>query len=210
MPRDSIPSEQTWAVDTIVPARRPWSGIVPHGAQLRIEDIHGSQAVDTLFYRVDDRGERFCAQATIRAQANLFVRTGTVLMSNEDRPMLTVIADTLNDHDTAAGCCSQASNGVRYGFDTRGQPACRENFLAALAGHGMAKRDIVSNLNFFMRAPVTDDGRFAIVDGLSTAGSAIVLRAEMDVLCVISNCPQMNNPCNGYDPTPIGIKISER
>ncbi len=201
--------ESRWVTDITVPACSPWSGRVPRGGHIRITDIEGPQAVDTLFYATDELGERYCAQATLRAQRNIYIRKGTVLMSNEDRRMLTVVADTLNEHDTVAGCCSKESNTVRYGEDVRHQHACRENFIAEMSRHGMSKRDIVSNINFFMRAPVTGDGSFAIVDGVSTPGTYVELRAEMDVLCVISNCPQINNPCNGYHPTAINVKISE-
>lgn len=201
-------AEPQWRFAWRVPARAPWSGVIHRGETLRIIDLFGSQAVDTLFYAASARGERYCAQTTVRTQRNIYVRRGTVLMSNEDRPMLTVIADTLNDHDTSAGCCSKESNSVRYGAETRHQHACRENFLSELSRYDMGKADMVSNLNFFMRVPVLADGSFAIVDGLSRPGTYIDLRAEMDVICVLSNCPQMNNPCNAYNPTPIEVKIA--
>lgn len=197
-----------WTYATRVRPREPWSGLVRRGETLRITDTFGSQAVDTLFYAAENRGERYCSQATVRTQGNVYIREGTVLVSNEDRPMLTVVTDTLNDHDTAAGCCSKESNAVRYGAETGHQHACRENFLSELSRYEMGKRDIVSNLNFFMRVPVNADGSFAIVDGLSVAGTFIDLRAEMDVICVLSNCPQMNNPCNAYSPTAIDVAIA--
>ena len=71
------------------------------------------------------------------------------------------------------------------------------------------KRDITHNINFFMNVPVTPDGRLTFSDGVSAPGYYVELRAERDVVCVLSNCPQLNNPCNAYNPTPIEVLIWE-
>jgi urea carboxylase-associated protein 1 len=191
----------------IIPATRPWSGVVRKGEVLRIVDLEGCQAVDTLFYAASNFLERYSAQDTILAQGRAYVSTGTRLISNEGNAMLTVVADTSGSHDTSAGACSCESNTVRFGHHTRYMHACRENFLLELSKYGMDKRDIVSNLNFFMNVPILPDGRLAIVDGVSKPGDYIELRAEMDVLCAISNCPQVNNPCNDFNPTPVHVLI---
>jgi len=175
--------------DHIIPARTPWSGIVRKGQHLRIVDLEGQQAVDTLFYCAEDFGERYCAQATLAAQACAYIGPGTPILSNRGRVMLTVLADTVGEHDTSAGACSIEANTVRFGHHTRYMHACRENFLVELAKYGMSKRDIVSNINFFMNVPVLPDGALAIVDGASKPGDYVELTAEIDVLCVISNCP---------------------
>lgn len=195
------------AFDQVVPARAPWSGVLRQGQSLRIVDLHGQQAVDALFYRADDTAERYSMQDTLQAQGAAYIGLGTSLMSNEGRPMLTVTADDCGRHDTAAGCCSCESNIVRFGEATRYMHACRENFILELGRYDMSKRDIVPNVNFFMNVPVLPDGELAVVDGVSAPGSSIDLRAEMDVLCVLSNCPQLNNPCNGFDPSPIRVLI---
>jgi len=197
----------TAVYDHTIPALSPWSGIVRRGQVLRIVDLEGQQAVDTLFYHAYDTAERYSAQDTLRVQGSAYISTGTRLLSSEGRIMLTVIADTCGAHDTSAGACSCESNTVRFGQHTRYMHACRENFLVEAAKHGMDKRDIVANINFFMNVPVEPDGRLAIVDGVSTPGSYVELRAEMDVLCLISNCPQVNNPCNGFNPTPVRVLI---
>jgi uncharacterized protein len=191
--------------DQVIPAEHPWSGIVKRGQVLRIVDSEGQQAVDALFYRADDYAERYSAQDTLRAQRNAYIGTGTRLMSSEGRPMLTVVADTCGRHDTSAGCCSCESNAVRFGEDTRYLHACRENFLLELSKYGLSKRDIVANVNFFMNVPIDAAGHFTVVDGISEPGGYVDLLAEMDVLCVLSNCPQINNPCNGFNPTPIRV-----
>ncbi|WP_028009094.1 urea amidolyase associated protein UAAP2 [Solimonas flava] len=195
--------------DHVIPATQPWSGVVRRGQILRIVDLEGQQAVDTLFYNAADFSERYSAQDTLRAQNAAYVSTGTRILSSEGRTMLTVIADSCGAHDTSAGACSCEANTVRFGEHTRYMHACRENFLIEVAKHGMDKRDIVGNINFFMNVPVEPDGRLAIVDGVSKPGDYVELRAEMDVLCVISNCPQVNNPCNGFDPTPVRVLIWE-
>jgi uncharacterized protein len=198
---------KTALYDKIVPARTPWSGFVRAGQVLRIIDLEGQQAVDTLFYAAGNFAERYDAQATLAAQGSAYIGTGTPILSNEGRVMLTVTADSAGLHDTSAGACSCEANTVRFGHHTRYMHACRENFIVELAKYGMTKRDIVSNINFFMNVPILPNGELAIVDGVSKPGDYVELRAEMDVLCVISNCPQVNNPCNGFNPTPIRILI---
>jgi uncharacterized protein len=191
----------------IVPAGRSWSGLVRGGETLRIIDLMGNQAVDTLLYRADDTAERYDAHLTVLAQLSPVVTSGTRLYSNRGRVMMMVAADTLRGHDTLAGCCSTESNAIRYGEETCPLHACRENFLIELAKYGMSKRDIVANLNFFMKVSLGESGSLAIVDGAGEPGNFVDLKAELEVLCVISNCPQINNPCNGFDPTPIEVMI---
>lgn len=192
-----------------VPAGEPFMRRIEKGQTLRILDLEGNQAVDTLFYNADDTEERYDANHTIRAQGNIYLTTGSVLLSNAGRPMLTIVADTCGRHDTLGGACSAESNTVRYALDTRHMHACRDSFLLALAeyDHGMDKRDLSSNINFFMNVPVTPQGGLTFEDGISAAGRYVELRAEMAVLVLISNCPQLNNPCNGYNPTPVEVLV---
>ncbi|MFC3061500.1 urea amidolyase associated protein UAAP2 [Paenirhodobacter populi] len=190
-----------------IPANRPWSGLVKKGQTIRIIDSYGQQAIDTIFYNAHDVAERYSSQDTMREQNGAYITTGTKLMSSEGNVMLTVTADTSGRHDTNAGCCSCESNTVRFGHDTRHLHACRDNFILELARHGMTKRDIVPNINFFMNVPISQNGAMTIDDGISAPGDHVEMLAAMDVLCVISNCPQINNPCNGFDPTPIRVVI---
>lgn len=190
-----------------IPAEKPWSGIVRKGQTIRIIDSYGQQAIDTIFYNAHDHSERYSAQDTMRAQGAAYITKGTKIISNDGRVMLTVSVDQSGRHDTCAGCCSCESNTVRFGEETRQLHACRENFILELARHGMTKRDIVPNINFFMNVPISPNGAMTIDDGISSPGDHVELVAEMDVLCVISNCPQINNPCNGFDPTPIRVEI---
>ncbi|WP_315719806.1 MULTISPECIES: urea amidolyase associated protein UAAP2 [unclassified Bradyrhizobium] len=192
-----------------VPAEQPWSRVLKKGQTLRIIDSEGEQAVDALMYVADDTAERYSAQDTLRVQGSAYLELGTRLISNRGRVMATITADTCGRHDTSAGCCSCESNAVRFGEATRYQHACRENFILELLRHGLTKRDIVSNLNFFMNVPIEPTGNFTVLDGPSVPGNYVDVTAELDVLFVISNCPQVNNPCNGFDPTPIRVEIRE-
>jgi urea carboxylase-associated protein 1 len=195
-------------LDEVVPARAPWSGVVAAGHTLRIVDLEGNQAVDCILYNAHDTAERYSAPDTIAGQRNIFLTTGSRLMSSEGAVMMTITDDTCGRHDTIGGACSQESNTLRYGHHTKHQHACVENFLASHAARDMGKRDMVSNINWFMNVPVEPDGTLGIVDGISAPGKHVDVRAEMDVLVVISNCPQINNPCNGFDPTPVRLIVT--
>lgn len=194
--------------DEIVPSRAPWLHHVAAGQTLRIVDLEGNQAVDFLLYATADDAERYSAQDTVAAQGNLFLRAGTVLRSNEGRPMMVITGTSVDYHDTIGGACSCESNTLRYGHHTKAQHACVENFLEANLIEGRSKRDIVSNINFFMNVPVEADGALGIVDGISAPGLTVDLRAEMDVTVVVSNCPQINNPCNAFNPTPVRMIVA--
>ena len=187
--------------------------VIRKGEHIRIVDLEGNQAVDTLFYNADNYADRYSAQDTIRTQGNIYLTTGTQLISTERNVLLTLVADTCGRHDTLGGACSAESNMVRYDLSKRPMHACRQAFLhgalqwSEKTGKPLDKRDLTANINFFMNVPVTTDGSLTFADGVSGAGKYVELRAEMDVLIVISNCPQLNNPCNAYNPTPIEVLI---
>ncbi len=195
--------------DEVVPARAPWLHHVKKGQTLRIVDMEGNQAVDFLLYSTEDDAERYSAQDTIAGQGNIFLKEGSIIRSNEGRAMLTVTGTSVDYHDTIGGACSCESNTLRYGHHTKAQHACVDNFLEANLTEGRGKRDMVSNINFFMNVPVMQDGSLGIVDGISAPGLLVDVRAEMDVTVVVSNCPQINNPCNGFNPTPVRMIVSE-
>jgi urea carboxylase-associated protein 1 len=196
-------------LDVVLPAGEGWTHELRAGETFRIVDLEGNQAVDTLFFNARDTSERYSAVDTIRAQGNLYLTSGTKLMSTEGRPLLTIVADTCGRHDTVGGACSAESNQVRYAIDKKYMHNCRDSFLLALAryGHGMTKRDLPANINFFMNVPVTPAGALTFADGVSAPGRYVELRAATDVLVLISNCPQLNNPCNDYNPTPIRLLV---
>ncbi len=191
--------------DEIVAAGAYWYRKIPKGTVLRIVDLEGCQAVDTLVYDAARSDVRYNAPNTVKLAKSVYVSKGVVLYDDMAQPMMTVIEDTVGRHDTLAGCCSREINTVRYGQP--GKWSCRDNFLAALSKLGMNGRDIPPNVNFFMHVPVGGDGEIHIADGISKPGDYVDLRAEKDVLVVISNCPQEQNPCCGGKPTPIQLII---
>jgi urea carboxylase-associated protein 1 len=199
-------------VDVTLPSGEGWTHELAPGDVFRIVDVEGNQAVDTLFFNSRDLEERYSATETIRRQGNIYLSTGTVLSSSEGRPLLTIVADTCGRHDTLGGACSAESNQVRYALGKKYMHNCRDTFLLALAryGHGMGKRDLPPNINFFMNVPVTPAGALTFADGVSGPGRYVEMRAETNVLALISNCPQLNNPCNAYDPTPARLLVWRR
>ena len=196
----------------IVPAGDYFLHRIEKGQTFRILDLEGNQAADTLFYNADEVSERYSAMDTIRAQGNVYLTAGTVLRSNEDHPMLTIVADTCGRHDTLGGACATESNTVRYSLEKKCMHACRDSWMLAInenEEYGLSKSDITHNINFFMNVPVTPEGGLTFEDGISGAGKYVEMRAEMNILVLISNCPQLNNPCNGYNPTPVEVLIWE-
>ncbi len=206
---DSTYTNDTALFREVVPAGEAFMRTVKKGQVVRILDLEGNQAVDTLFYNANNTEERYDASQTIREQGNLYITSDSRLLSNDGNLMLTVIADTCGRHDTLGGACSAESNTVRYALEKHYMHSCRDSFIMALAEHGkgMSKRDLPSNINFFMNVPVTPDGELTFADGISAAGRYVEMRAEMDILFLISNCPQLNNPCNAYNPTPVEVLV---
>jgi len=189
-------------------AGEPFLCEVKAGQTLRLLDLEGNQAVDTLFYSARNPRERYDVQRTLRKQNRVYLTTGSVLYSNLGQPMLTISADTCGRHDTLGGACAQESNTVRYALDKRYMHSCRDNFLRASLHDGrLNKADISANINFFMNVPVTPEGGLTFEDGISAAGKYVELKAHMDVIVLISNCPQLNNPCNGWNPTPAEVLV---
>lgn len=194
----------------VIPAGDYYMKVVKVGERFRILDLEGNQAADTLFYNAADPAERYSAIDTLREQGNVYLSTGSVLLSNLGNPMLTISADTCGRHDTLGGACATESNTVRYSLDKKCMHTCRDSWLLAVSEHpefGMSKRDITHNINFFMNVPITPEGGLTFEDGISAPGKYVELTAHMDVIVLISNCPQLNNPCNAYNPTPVEVLV---
>ncbi|MAL98157.1 MAG: urea carboxylase [Alteromonadaceae bacterium] len=195
-----------------VPAGEYLLKVVKAGQSVRILDLEGNQAADTLFYNASNPSERYSAVDTIREQGNVYLTAGSRLLSSEGNLMLEITADTCGRHDTLGGACAAESNTTRYALEKKCMHSCRDSWLVAVTEHeelGMSKRDITHNINFFMNVPVTAEGGLTFADGISDAGKYVELKAAMDVLVMISNCPQLNNPCNAYNPTPIEVLVWE-
>ena len=191
-------------LDHTLAAGEPYLLEIKQGQTLRIVDLEGNQAVDVIFYRRQDPAEHYSATETLLRQGGIYLTTGSVLYSDEGNAMLTIVADTCGRHDTLGGACAAESNTVRYALQKKFMHSCRDNYLTALqhADIGLGKRDLVPNVNFFMNVPVTESGGLSFADGVSAPGKYVELRAEMNLWMLVSNCPQLNNPCNAYNPTP--------
>jgi urea carboxylase-associated protein 1 len=206
---ESLRDESCALVDRVLDSGLGWTHLLKAGQILRIVDLEGNQAVDTLFYSAECPSERYSAVDTIREQGNLYLTAGSRLLSTNGNTLLTIVADTCGRHDTLGGACAAESNQVRYALDKKYMHNCRDTFLLTLASEvpELGKRDLSANINFFMNVPVTPEGNLTFEDGISAPGRYVELRAEMDVRVLISNCPQLNNPCNAYDPTPIRLLV---
>lgn len=193
----------------VIPAGEGWMHEIAAGQTLRIVDLEGNQAVDTLFFNAVDPDDHYCPQQTLRAQGAIYLTAGSRLLSCRGTHLLTITADTCGRHDTLGGACAAESNMVRYALEKRPMHNCRDTFLREIAryGRGFTKRHIGHNINFFMNVPVTPAGGLTFADGISAPGKYVELRAETAVVCLISNCPQLNNPCNAYNPTPVEVLI---
>jgi urea carboxylase-associated protein 1 len=208
----SLKVEQASRRDTVL-AGDYYMQVLKAGQTLRILDIEGNQAADTLFYNANDPSERYSAIDTIREQGNVYLTTGTKLLSNDGNQMLEITADTCGRHDTLGGACSTESNTVRYAIEKKCMHACRDSWLLAVAENpqfGLNKRDITHNINFFMNVPVSAEGGLSFADGISGAGKYVELSATIDVIVLLSNCPQLNNPCNAYNPTPVEMIVWDK
>lgn len=205
-PSDKHPEAAVYRA--VIAAGEPFMTEVKAGQTLRLLDLEGNQAVDTLFFNAQNPRERYDVQRTLRKQNRVYLSAGSVLYSNLGNPMLSIVADTCGRHDTLGGACAQESNTVRYALGTRYMHSCRDNFLRASLHDGrLAKRDISANINFFMNVPVTPEGGLTFEDGISAPGKYVELVAHMDIIVLISNCPQLNNPCNGWNPTPAQVLV---
>ncbi|WP_110650880.1 urea amidolyase associated protein UAAP2 [Salinicola peritrichatus] len=194
----------------LVEAGDHYIGIVRAGQTLRLVDVEGNEAADTLFFNAHDTAERYSAMDTVREQGQIYLGTGSRLLSSDGNLMLTITADTCGRHDTLGGACASESNTVRYDLEKRHMHSCRDNWMQAIANYpefGLTKRDITHNINFFMNVPVTPEGGLSFADGLSGPGKYVEMEAAMDVVVLISNCPQLNNPCSGFNPTPLEVLV---
>lgn len=192
---------------SVIGAGDYWWRTIEAGQVFRILDLEGNQAADTLFFRAGDLSERYSASDTIRRQGSIYLTEGSELISNRGNCLLRIVGDTCGRHDTLGGACSRESNVMRYGKHTEKMHACRDSFLRGIEEMGGGVRDITCNINFFMNVPVTPEGGLRFEDGISAPGRYVEMRAEVDVIALISNCPQLNNPCNGWNPTPVEVLI---
>lgn len=200
--------EEKAIYEHVIPAGDGWLHDLRPGQVLRIVDMEGNQAVDTLFYSTEAPTDHYSAIRTITRQGNLYLTTGSTLLAESGQELLRITADTCGRHDTIGGACSAQSNTVRYAHDKLSMHNCRDTFMLMLSQRDeYTKRDLAPNVNFFMNVPVTPEGKLTFADGISAPGRYVELVALAPVTVLISNCPQLNNPCNAYNPTPAKVLI---
>lgn len=209
---ESTRSIEAAIYNEIILAGDGWMHELLPGQVLRIVDLEGNQAADTLIYNAEHPEDHYSAVATIAAQQNIYLTTGSVLRSESGSELMTIVADTCGRHDTLGGSCSAQSNTVRYAHEKLHMHNCRDTFMLQLSKHdeSYTKRDLAPNINFFMNVPVTPEGGLEFADGVSAPGCYVELRSECRTMVLISNCPQLNNPCNAYNPTPVQVLIWDK
>lgn len=192
----------------IVPPRGKYVHELKRGEILRVTDLEGQQVGDLIAFDLNNLDDKFWISTTVRLNRTVYLTTGHVLYSELSKPMLTIVADTCGRHDLMAGSCNAEIDKVRYGVDDH--HGCVENFVAALVPYGLTRKDVPMSFNIFMNCPVQPDGSWDIVAPASKAGDHVDFRAEMDLLVVLSNCPQDLNPCNAGELKPLQISIMNR
>jgi len=189
-----------------------WSRIVRRGQVLVLTDIEGGATPAVLLYNAHQTLERYNMADTLKAQHTAKLTRGHVLYSDMGRILLSIVEDDAGWHDTVTGHMSRAASQRKYGMGgfqklrNEFHRDTRSNFLVELGKHGLGKRDIVPNLNFFTQVVADESGDLTFVPA-QRPGRSVVLRAEMDVLVVLSNTPHALDPTPLYAPKPLQIRL---
>jgi urea carboxylase-associated protein 2 len=192
-----------------------WSRRLSRHQRLHLRDLEGRACVSALFYNARDPVERYNMPDTLKAQFTAFLTAGRVLYSDMGRILCSIVADDCGWHDTISGVGRAEETRARFGegsyqalrndFHRNG----RDNLLVELGKHGLGKRDVVSNVNFFARVAVDDSGALAWIPANSRAGAGVELRFEMDTLVVLSNTPHPLHPATRYQPPRVELTVSD-
>lgn len=193
-------------LEETIPGGNYCSGVIQRGKTLRVTDLAGSQGVAMLCYNADNAIERLNVADTSKIQFNAFLKKGMVIYSDMGRVLFSITEDTSGYHDLLGGCSNAASNTAKY-KDGDFWLNSRDHFLKALTRRGLGKKDIMPNINLFTRVAVDPDGKMTFVEGCEKPGSFIDLRAEMNVLVILSNCPHVMHPSPVFAPKPIKIQV---
>ena len=191
--------------DRILPPRGRSAFTMQAGEILRITDVEGQQVADLVCFNRHDPNEKLSVHVTMMDQGSIYMKQGRSLLSNHCNSLMTLVADTCGVHDLLAGSCNEGSNFKRFG--QHNLPNCRSNLEAALAAYDIPLREIPYSFNVFMNVSLQSDGSIRTVEPVSKAGDFVDLRADMDLIVAISNCPSDQGPCNGYHLTKIGLAI---
>ena len=190
-----------------------WSRRLLRGQILRLVDVAGGACVSALFYNAREPLERYNMADTLKAQYTAYLTTGRVLYSDMGRILMSIVDDSCGWHDTISGCGDTASNLAAYGAGGYQQLRngfyrnARDNFVVELSKLGLGKRDLVANVNFFVKVSPDDEGQLAWVADNSRAGAHVDLRCEMDTLVVLTNTPHPMDPTPGYTLYDVDLSV---
>jgi len=212
-PPDPIPDELIVSDDTVPPGAY-WSGVIPRWVTVRVTDVEGRGAAALLAYNARQPSERYNAPDTTKVQNMIFLTTGLVLLSDLGRVLFSITGDTCGNHETLSGGTTPGSVVDRYGPDgtylrlhNERYTNDHDNFVAAVGRHGLDERDVVPNVNLFSRVEVADDGALRWVPGVSAPGAWVDLRAEQDVLAVLSATPHVLDPNPAWQPGHLRVTV---
>ena len=180
----------------LIPAATGVGLRLTQGQHLRIIDIEGGQTGDLMAFSQDGR-ERLSNGRSFDYNGKIYLSTADVLWSDRSRPMLTIVEDAVGRHDFLYASCSLEMYRLQYGV-TGDHPNCHSNLMSALRDLGIVPDSLPTAFNFFMNVEVLPDGRLKILEPKCSAGDALVLRAEMDLVIALSACPA--STCNGGAP----------
>jgi hypothetical protein len=192
-----------------------WSRRLRRHQRLRLTDLEGRACVSGLFYNARNPLERYNMADTLKAQFTFFLTAGRVLYSDMGRVLCSIVEDGCGWHDTISGTGDGEAGRRRFGegpYQTLRNDFhrnARDNLLVELGKHGLGKRDVVANVNFFVRLSVDDAGNLRWIEGNSRPGAAVELRFEMDTLVVLSNTPHPLDPDREYHPPAVKLEIGE-
>jgi uncharacterized protein len=177
------------------------------GARVRLTDLHGDACASILVFNARETQERLNVADTIKVQWNAYLGAGTLLLSDMGRVLFSILEDETGGHDALCGASNDASNARKYGDGSGAGPApsARDRFLKSVAKHGLTRKDVHPCINLFKRVRVDETGATHLDYGPFPPGRSITLRAEMDVILVIANCPHVLDPRSRYTVTRRGV-----
>jgi len=175
------------------------------GARLRLEDVHGDACVSLLLFNAQLPSERLNVADTVKVQWNAYLGAGRLLLSDMGKVLMSLVEDGAESHDAFCGASNQASNARKYGdgFNHGPHPNARDRFSLAVAKHGLGRKDIHPCINLFKGVRIGPDGEAILQLGPYAPGRSLTLRAEMDVIVVLANCPHVLDPRPDYSVTPV-------
>ena len=203
LPEGAAPADLVW--EETIAAGGYATRRLSRGARLRLIDLEGDACASLLVFNAEMPTERLNVADTVKVQWNAYLGQGKLLLSDMGRVMMSIVEDTAGTHDAFCGTSNAATNAAKYGDGSNSgpYPNGRDRFLLGAAKHGLQRRDVHPCINLFKAATIAADGAIVPQIGPYAAGRQVVLRAEMDVVVVIANCPHVLDPREQWSVTPL-------